>query len=130
MVVDLRGEVAPGDSIVIQVEFITKLPYAVTRSGRKGRFFLAAQWFPKLGVFKDGEWHCYPFHWNSEFFADFGSYRVDITVPFGFLVGATGVKIREQGLLPGTVTHLYTADDVHDFAWVASPSNRQRQSAR
>jgi len=52
------------------------------------------QWFPKLGVYEPagmrgrstGGWNCHQFHANSEFYADFGRYTVDITAPSTFVV--------------------------------------------
>ena len=65
-------------------------------------YHLIAQWFPKVGVLElPGErgattprWNCHEFHLFSEFYADFGNYRAELTAPKDFLVRATGV---EQG---------------------------------
>ena len=93
-------------------------------------YHLVGQWFPKLGVYEPaglrgrqtGGWNCHQYHANSEFYADFGSFDVRITVPSRFVVGATG---RLQGKTPrpdGNVTWRYAQDDVHDFGWTADPS--------
>jgi aminopeptidase N len=81
---------------------------------------MVGQWFPKIAVYDDRGWHSWPFHANAEFFADFGAYDVDITVPKSFVVGATGVQtqVQEQADLK---TESYHAEDVIDFAWTASP---------
>jgi hypothetical protein len=52
---------------------------------------MVGQWFPKLGVWTEDGWNAHPFHANSEFFANFGDYTVEITVPEGYTVAATGV---------------------------------------
>ena len=62
---------------------------------------------------------------NAEFFSDFGRYDVRMTVPSGFIVGATGV---EQSRTPAgdRITYRYVEDNVHDFAWTASPEFVER----
>lgn len=113
----------PGDSLSLFIDFTARLPeppYA--RTGAQKEYFMVGQWFPKVGVYREGEWNCHQFHTNSEFFADFGVYNVWITLPEDHIVGATGIRVGEP--LPngdGTATHFYHAEDVHDFAWTASP---------
>jgi aminopeptidase N len=48
-------------------------------------------------------------------------YDVQITLPGEFVVGATGIEIDVADNGDGTKTHRYRAEDVHDFAWTASP---------
>jgi len=117
----LPGPVMPGESITLAMEFTSKLPRVFARSGYFNDFYMAAQWFPKIGVFENGEWNCHQYHSNSEFFADFGSYKVDITLPQNFVVGATGERINESESPDGTQTLTYYQEDVHDFAWTACP---------
>ena len=81
----------------------------------------SSQWFPKLGVFDDGGWTAHQFFANSEFFADFGRYDVRMTVPSGWIVGATGVEQSRTPDAGDRTTHRYVQDDVHDFAWTTSP---------
>lgn len=118
----LPQEVQPGARIGLRIEFQAQLPRLVTRTGHVGDFHLVGQWFPKLGVF-EGErgWNCHQFHADSEFFADFGSYRVAVTVPEGWVVGATGVEIGREPAAQGRETLTYRAERVHDFAWCAAP---------
>ena len=125
--VDLPQPVAPGASTVLDIEFFDQLPRVVARTGHYGSFHLVAQWFPKIGVLElPGErgataprWNAHEFHLHSEFFADFGSYDVRITVPKGYTVGATGMLSGAPVEKGGKVTHRYLQDDVHDFAWTA-----------
>lgn len=120
--ISLPKHLAPGERILVLMEFTAQLPTPpFERTGAKEEFFFVAQWFPKVGVFLDGQWNTHQFHVNSEFFADFGVYNVHITVPEDFIVGATGVEVDVQSNLDGTRTHFYHAEDVHDFAWTASP---------
>lgn len=121
MRVELPHPVPPGGEASFEVEFEAQLPTAIARSGFVGDFHMAGQWFPKLGVYEeDRGWNCHPYHAHSEFFADFGAYDVAITVPTGFVVGATGVEWDRAQKGRETTFH-YRAEDVHDFAWAACP---------
>ena len=120
--VPLAEPVAPGATIDLDMAFSARLPRVFARTGYKGNYHFVAQWFPKIGVLEEAGWNCHQFHYNSEFFADFGTYDVSITVPSEFVVGATGVRSgspRDNG--DGTSTHRFVQEDVHDFAWTADP---------
>ncbi|MBN1222878.1 MAG: M1 family metallopeptidase [Candidatus Aminicenantes bacterium] len=121
MQVRLPQPVLPGESITLDIEFTAKLPRVFARSGFYENFFMVAQWFPKIGVFQEGRWNCHQYHSHSEFFADFGVYEVEITVPKEYIVGATGRRINEAENGDGTVTYTHYQEDVHDFAWTACP---------
>jgi hypothetical protein len=117
----LAAPVPPGESVVLEIEFISKLPKLVARSGVAGPFAMVAQWYPKLGVFKDGHWNCHQYHRTTEFFADFGTYDVTLTVPAEAVVGSTGVVRSERDNGDGTRTLQIVAENVHDFAWAVDP---------
>ena len=125
--IDLPQPVAAGASTTLDIDFFDQLPRVVARTGYYGSFHLVAQWFPKIAVLElAGErgataprWNAHEFHLHSEFYADFGSYDVRITVPEGYTVGSTGVLDGAPVAKAGKVTHRYLQDDVHDFAWTA-----------
>jgi hypothetical protein len=120
--VPLPHPVRPGRTITLLCDFTAQLPPVIARSGYAGEFFLVGQWFPKIGVYQNEKgWNCHQYHATTEFFADFGVYDVSITVPDRFLVGATGVRFAERTNPDSTKTLSYHAEDVHDFAWTASP---------
>ncbi len=118
----LPAPVPPGGEIEVRASFEVKLPKVFARTGWAGRFHMAGQWFPKLGVWEGAKgWNCHSFHYASEFFSDFGVYDVAIDVPDDYVVGATGVVWAERPGKPGRKIVLCHAEDVHDFAWTASP---------
>jgi len=123
MRVSLPEPVPPGQKITLHIEFYSKLPRVVARlrSGYSKDFYFVAQWFPKIGVLWKGEWNCHQYHATSEFFADFGTYTVEITVPEGYVVGATGKRIDAVRNGDDTITYTHHQEDVHDFAWTACP---------
>jgi hypothetical protein len=122
---DLPVGVQPGQSMRIRVSWTGRFPKNFDRTGQIGDYFFAVQWFPKLGVFDDGGWVARQFFANAEFFADFGRYDVRVTVPAGWIVGATGVE-QSRTDAGGRTTHRYVQDNVHDFAWAASPDFVER----
>ena len=125
----LPEAVPPGGSITLEMAFTSKLPQVFARTGYKDDFYLVGQWFPKLGVYEPagmrgretGGWNCHQFHATSEFYADFGSYAVDITVPGDYVLGATGERKSERANSNGTKTYTFEQADIHDFAWTADP---------
>ena len=117
----LPEPVPPHEKITIFIEFYAKLPKVFARSGFYDDFFMVAQWFPKIGVLRDGVWNCHQYHSSSEFFADFGTYEVEITVPKKYVVGACGKRIKEVKNPDGTMTYTHYQEDIHDFAWAACP---------
>ncbi|MDA1333770.1 MAG: M1 family metallopeptidase [Bacteroidetes bacterium] len=136
MSVALPQPVGPGETIALDITFDSRLPEVVARTGWKvtdtgNPLFMVAQWFPKIAVYeipgqryvpKDalkGAWNAHQFHENSEFYADFGTYDVTMTVPEDYVVGASGL-IESESNSDGQKTVRYLADDVHDFAWTAS----------
>jgi Peptidase family M1 domain len=116
------GPVPPGASARFRIEWTSRVPYGdVGRAGWVHDYNFIAQWFPKIGVYWNGEWNAHQFHSTTEFFADYGNYDVTLTLPKGFVVGATGALQGEpHENADGTVTHRFAQEDVHDFAWTAS----------
>ena len=121
MAVPLGQAVQPGESVQIDVAWTAKIPRPFSRTGYIGDYYFIAQWFPKLGVLEDRGWNTHQFHSPTEFYADFGVYDVRITVPAAFVVGATGRQTARTDNGDGSTTHRYRGEDVHDFAWTASP---------
>ncbi len=125
--IDLPEPIAPGATGELELEFHDQLPRVVARTGYFMQYHLVAQWFPKVGVLElAGErgataprWNCHEFHLNSEFYADFGDYRAELTAPKGYLVRATGVEQGAPKEAPTGLTHTFAQDDVHDFVWTA-----------
>jgi hypothetical protein len=128
--VALPAPVAPGAEVDVDVEFTTKMPKVFARTGYHDDFFAVGQWFPKIGVWDCGagphghpatcRWRAHQHHANSEFFADYGVYDVDVEVPKDWPVGATGVLVSEK-TTGARKTMTYHAEDVHDFVWTTSP---------
>ena len=119
--VQLPRAVPAGASVTFRIGFKATFPEVVARTGYKRDFLLAGQWFPKVGVWWKGAWNCHQFHASTEFFSNFGTYDVNLTIPQAFHFGSTGVVTAEKKNPDGTKTLSVRAEDVHDFAWTADP---------
>ena len=129
MRVALPQPIPPQGTIELAVDFTSRLPKGLARTGYVDDYFFIVQWFPKIGVYEgpgdrgrtEGRWNCHQFHANTEFYADYGVYDVELTAPSTFIVGATGFLRNERSNSDGTTTYNFYQEDVHDFAWTASP---------
>lgn len=125
---ELPSPVPSGGEIALRVQWKARAPRTFSRTGAIANYYFVAQWFPKIAVFEDRAWTAHQFHANTEFFSDYGRYDVRITVPQGWVVGATGASQPDKSANgDGTVTHRFVQDDVHDFAWTASPDYVERR---
>ncbi|WP_373232932.1 M1 family metallopeptidase [Cohnella sp.] len=125
----LPESVKPGTSVTVKMNFTVKLPEVFARMGKAGEFVMAGQWFPKIAVYEPAGtrgrategWNLHQYHGDSEFYADFGIFSVNINVPQSFKVAATGFQTKSPVIANGRKSFQFYADDVHDFAWSASP---------
>ncbi|MGD0511744.1 MAG: M1 family aminopeptidase [Terriglobales bacterium] len=121
MQVHLPKPIPPDGYVQFKIKFHDQFPETLERTGWNRDFVLGGQWFPKVGVWWHGAWNCHQFHAYTEFFADFGVYDVKLTVPQYEVVGASGIEVGSVNNPDGTKTVAYHGDDIHDFAWTASP---------
>jgi hypothetical protein len=142
--------VQPGDTVIITTPFYVKIPDArFSRLGHTGEAYFLTQWYPKPAVFDQKGWHPMPYLDQGEFYSEFGSFDVSITLPSNYLVSATGDRsgddeeriFLDQEVLetdlhlskntrrPGDMlfpsssviskTVRFHQDNAHDFAWFA-----------
>lgn len=143
----LPAPLAPGTRIAISTPFRVALPSgAISRLGHTGQAYYITQWFPKPAVYDSRGWHAMPYLTQGEFYSEFGSYDVSITLPENYVLGATGERVdspaedawmdslaqlppsfvlgaRHGDPFPRSSPRMKTVrfhqDDVHDFAWFA-----------
>ncbi|MEP7109121.1 MAG: M1 family metallopeptidase, partial [Ferruginibacter sp.] len=87
----LPSPLKPGDSVTITTPFKVQLPSYFSRSGYANGQFMACQWYPKPAVYDKNGWHEFPYLDRGEFYSEYGSFLVTITIPSGYVVGATGI---------------------------------------
>ena len=143
----LPQPLAPGAQVTITTPFQVKIPDSFSRFGHVEQSYQISQWYPKPAVYDRKGWHPMPYLDQGEFYSEFGSFDVRITLPSNYTVGATGVlqNTEEQQRMdqlaaatahketdkdfgndlsfPASATETktlrYVQDRVHDFAWFA-----------
>ncbi len=86
----LPEPIAPKSNAKIETPFHVKLPYAFSRGGHVDQAYHITQWYPKPAVYDRKGWHPMPYLDQGEFYAEFGNYEVQITLPDNYVVAATG----------------------------------------
>ena len=143
----LLNKLAPGETMRIDLSWTHHVGEMVERAGYfKGQYNMA-QWYPKVVVYDQDGWHADVFHAEGEFYGEFGVFNVEFDLPKEFIIGATGVvtsgdpgwesvkvdtsieyndwveKFDSTYVKPDSTERRivsFFAEDVHDFAWVAS----------
>lgn len=94
--------VAPGQSIELGFSWaLTIPPDGAPREGQDGEVAMVAYWYPQVAVYDDvfHRWQTDAYLSNAEFYMGYGDYDVSITVPEGWLVGATGTLANAADVL-------------------------------
>ena len=89
--ITLNKPLKSGGRITISTPFQVKFPRGVySRLGHIGESYQVTQWYPKPAVYDKNGWHPMPYLDQGEFYSEFGTYDVQITLPQNYVVGATG----------------------------------------
>ena len=143
----LSDKIAPGKTARIAIDWTHHIGEMVERAGYyKGQYNMA-QWYPKIVVYDEDGWHPDVFHAEGEFYGEFGDFKVKFDLPHSFIIAASGVVTKgDPGwesvrvdtsiefdkwveVFDSTYVKLdssfrrevtFVAENVHDFAWVAS----------
>ncbi len=116
----LPAEIGPGRTVTLDMEFDAKLPFDGPGLGFKDRDFVAARWYPRMGVWQNGTWSCEPFYLHSGLFGHLADYKVNLTVPTGYQIAATTVSSDSIVKGDSKIVTFYQ-NCVTDFCWAASP---------
>jgi hypothetical protein len=153
----------PGGSITFKINFKTYFDKEAIRNRMKmfnsfgKKHYDVVHWYPRITVVDS------KFVWNTdqhmdhEFYGDFGSFYVEMTMPNNYIADGTGVLINEQEVMPAELrkkadisnflkkpfnsppstiierdgskkTWKFSAINVHDFAFTADPNYRIGES--
>ena len=89
--IQLKDPLIPGDRIHVSTPFRVKIPSGrISRLGHIDQSYQITQWFPKPAVYDKNGWNPMPYLNQGEFYSEFGSFDVSITLPSNYVVGATG----------------------------------------
>lgn len=139
MNIDLPTPLEPGDTRVLEIDW----SYPIPLSGRGARelvndgwLYEMAQWFPRMSVYDDvSGWQTEQFLGKGEFYLNFGTYDVKLTVPWNHIVEATGVLQNPDEVLTDTqqrrLAQAYRSQEPTFIIGpdeVLTPDSRPRQS--
>ena len=87
----LERPLNPGQKVKIETPFRVRIPSGtISRLGHLGESYQITQWYPKPAVYDRTGWHGMPYLTIGEFYSEYGSYDVKISLPDNYTVGATG----------------------------------------
>jgi hypothetical protein len=102
MELSLPARLLPGDSVGLEFAWSYTPPPAPAdgREGHEDHVYFMGYWYPQIAVYDDVDgWVADPYLLEAEFYMDPADYDVRITVPRGWVVGATGVLQNADAVL-------------------------------
>ncbi|MEM7417937.1 MAG: M1 family metallopeptidase, partial [Gemmatimonadota bacterium] len=121
-----------GDTLQLDIGWEVELPQR--GAGRMGHsdneVFFVAYWYPKMAIFDNLRgWNAQPYLGNAEFYDDFGDYEVNLTVPTGWTLMATGELENPNEVFSAvTVNRLEAAATADTLVTIASRASRDAGS--
>jgi hypothetical protein len=96
--IELAQPLLSGQKITISTPFRVKIPLGnISRLGHISQSYQITQWYPKPAVYDAQGWHPLNYLNQGEFYSEYGSFNVKITLPENYVVGATGDLQGESG---------------------------------
>lgn len=95
MKVPLGEPLAPGGTATIYIEFISQIPARGSRAARTRNHFDLGQWYPKPVVYDRYGWHIHQYV-DREFYAEYGNYHIELTLPAEYIVAHMGELLNEE----------------------------------
>ena len=92
----------PGDSVRLDFAWSYSPPLSPAdgRQGREDHLYFMGYWYPQVAVYDDvNGWVAEPYLLGAEFYMDPADYDVQVTVPRGWTVGATGTLQNAAAIL-------------------------------
>lgn len=156
----LNQSLKSGDSLVVTMKFKTYYDNGSIRRRMKfyetfnTKHFDGVFWYPSICVYDQKFGWTTDQHLDKEFYHDYGSFDVSLTLPQEYVLDATGIMVNEKEVLPDTLrakldiknfankkfgeqpsiiipkvkgktkTWIFHADNVHNFAFTADPLYR------
>ncbi|HZD03973.1 MAG TPA: hypothetical protein VE173_03620, partial [Longimicrobiales bacterium] len=91
--IPLPSALEPGGTATLELQWSFTVPPAPTfRNGDlNGEVLAVGEWYPRVAVYDDVYgWDRTPYLGDGEFYLEYGNFDVSLTLPAGWLVGATG----------------------------------------
>ena len=155
----LPKSLAPGEAMTFSIDFKTYFDKEAIRNRMKvfnsfgKKHYDVVHWYPRITVIDHKFGWTTDQHMDHEFYGDFGSFHVEMTLPNNYIADGTGTLLNEKEVLPDTLrkkldlsnflnkpfnsppstiikkdgtkkTWKFSAINVHDFALTADPNYR------
>ncbi|MCC6371114.1 MAG: M1 family metallopeptidase [Bacteroidia bacterium] len=155
----LNKSVKPGESVTFNINFKTYFNKEEIRNRMKmfnsfgKKHYDIVHWYPRITVIDQKFAWTTDQHMDHEFYGDFGSYHVEMTLPNNYVADGTGVLLNEKEVLPDELRKKldisnflnkpfnsppseiikrdgskkiwkFSAINVHDFAFTCDPNYR------
>lgn len=159
LIVTPEKPIAPGESVHFSMDFKTYFDVGTVRrrmkvfGHNKYLHFDGVHWYPRIAVYDRRHGWETDQHLGKEFYGDFGTFEVNLSLPNNYIVEATGELMNEEEMLPPALrakldlknfankplysppgeiiapdgsfkTWRYKAINVHDFSFTADPTYR------
>jgi len=122
----LAAPLLPHDSVSLELTW-SYVPPPAPSDGRQGReghhLYFMGYWYPQVAVYDDVHgWVADPYLLEAEFYMDHADYDVRLTVPRGWVIGATGALVNAGAILSSpTRAQLARARQTGAVVHVAEP---------
>jgi hypothetical protein len=105
LILFLPEPLTPDETATMNVDWHFDIPGADNfRMGQDGEVYYLGYWYPHVAVYDDVHgWKAQPYQGDGEFYMGYADYDVSVTVPDGWLVGATGTLQNEDAVLTDSV---------------------------
>jgi len=93
----LNEPLMPNNKIKINTSFRVKIPIGeISKLGHFGQSYQIFNWYPKIAVFNECGWQLYNYLDQSDYYSNFGTYNVFITLPSNYIVASSGKLIDNE----------------------------------
>ncbi|MGH7635872.1 MAG: M1 family metallopeptidase, partial [Gemmatimonadaceae bacterium] len=133
MSIPLSTPLRPGATVSLDMawSYLPAPAPADGREGRDGNVYFMGYWYPEVAVYDDVDgWVTDPYLLEAEFYMDPADYDVELTVPRGWVVGATGALQNASTILPAAARDsLAAARRTGRTVRITSPDGNSRAAA-
>lgn len=124
----LPKPIPSGESVTFEIDFKTYFDQEVIRNRMKmfnsfgSKHYDLVHWYPRISVFdRKFNWDTDQ-HMDHEFYGDYGSFYVELTMPNHYIVDGTGTMVNENEMLPDTLRAKLDISNFFNKKWNSPPS--------
>ncbi|MBI4548393.1 MAG: M1 family metallopeptidase [Ignavibacteriae bacterium] len=111
MEVKLPTPLTPRGSATFVFEFEERVPEGGNRTGHQGRDYNIAQWYPQIATYDKHGWDKSQYLGPAEFYNEYGTFDVSITLPKSFTLGYSGVLLNPEEVYSDSIRQQLKASE-------------------